>query len=175
MDRRSDRDLVGAVSQGDRTAYAILVKRHYGKVFLVSLGVLGRHVHDAEDVAQDAMLAGFEKIKQLRDGAQFGPWIARIARNMSVNFVRKRVAIERTLDRKAQRSTERNGSDNGLRQAIAGLPMELRLPLVMYYFDGQDVKSVAETLEISTSGVYAKLRTAIRELHEILTADGEQS
>lgn len=174
MDRRSDRDLVGAVSQGDRSAYAVLVKRHYGKVFLVCLGVLG-HLHDAEDVAQDVMLTGFEKIQQLRDEAQFGPWIARIARNMSINLVRRRAADERTLDRKTQGSTERVAPDDGLKQAIARLPMELRLPLVMYYFDGQDVKSVAETLEISTSGVYAKLRTAIRELHEILTADGEQS
>jgi len=44
---------------------------------------------------------------------------------------------------------------------------------VMYYFDGQDVGAVAEKLEISTSGVYLKLRTAIKELHDILTAQGE--
>ncbi len=173
MDRRSDRDLVGAVSQGDRSAYAVLVKRHYGKVFLVCLGVLG-HVHDAEDVAQDVMFAGFEKIRQLRDGAQFGPWMARIARNMSINFVRKKAAAERALDHEPPGSTTQRGLDDGLRRAVARLPMELRLPLVMYYFDGRDVKSVADTLAISTSGVYAKLRTAIRELHEILTADGEQ-
>jgi DNA-directed RNA polymerase specialized sigma subunit len=51
--------------------------------------------------------------------------------------------------------------------------MDLRLPLVMYYFDGRDVKSVAAQLAISPSGVYQKLRTAIQELHEILTAQGD--
>lgn len=80
-------------------AYAELVERHYSKVFLVCLGVLG-NVHDAEDVAQDAVIAGFEKIGQLRDGGQFGPWIARIARNLSVNFVRGTAVVEKTLDRK---------------------------------------------------------------------------
>ena len=56
---------------------------------------------------------------------------------------------------------------------MARLPGDLRLPLVMYYFDGQNVKTVAEKLEISTSGVYQKLRAAIKELHEVLTAQGD--
>jgi len=44
---------------------------------------------------------------------------------------------------------------------------------VMYYFDGQNVKAVARKLDISASGVYQKLRAALRELHEILTAQGD--
>jgi RNA polymerase sigma-70 factor (ECF subfamily) len=173
LDCHSDRNLVGVVCQGDRSAYAELVERHYAKVFLVCLGVLG-NVHDAEDVAQDAVIAGFEKIGQLRDGGQFGPWIARIARNLSVNFVRRKAVVEKTLDRKPPEPVEPAGPDDALQQAVARLPVDLRLPLVMYYFDGKDVKSVARTLDISTSGVYAKLKTAIGQLHEILTADGEQ-
>ena len=61
-----------------------------------------------------------------------------------------------------------------LQDAVARLPWDLRLVLVMYYYDGRSVKSVAETLDISTSGVYVKLRTALRELHETLTAEGEK-
>jgi len=100
LDRHSDTDLVGAVRQGDRSAYAELVRRHYGKVFVVCFAVLG-NVHDAEDVAQDAMIAGLQKLRQLRDGGQFGPWIAQIARNLSINLVRKKTAAERALNRKA--------------------------------------------------------------------------
>jgi len=173
LDRHSDTDLVRAVRQGDRSAYAELVERHYAKVFLVCLAVLGS-VHDAEDVAQDAMIAGLQKLYQLRDAGQFGPWIAQIARNLSINLVRKKAAVERALNRKPTEPVEPAGPDDTLRRAVARLPMELRLPLVMYYFDGKDVKSVARTLDISTSGVYLKLKTAIRQLHQILTADGEQ-
>jgi hypothetical protein len=43
----------------------------------------------------------------------------------------------------------------------------------MYYFDRQSVKAVAERLNMSTSGVYLKLRTAIGQLHEILVKQGE--
>jgi RNA polymerase sigma-70 factor (ECF subfamily) len=173
LDEHGDKDLVLASSRGDRTAYAGLVCRHYHHVFLVCLGVLG-NVHDAEDVAQDAMLKGFERIRQLREGAQFGGWVVAIARNLSINELRKRKAAEKAFD--ADRLLRRPLAESGhedLQQAVARLPWDLRLPLVMYYFDGQDVKAVAERLDISTSGVYLKLRTAIKELHDILTMQGD--
>jgi DNA-directed RNA polymerase specialized sigma24 family protein len=48
------------------------------------------------------------------------------------------------------------------------LPMEMRLPLVLYYFDGRSVQKVAESLNMSTSAVYSKLRISIKELHKLL-------
>ena len=174
MEPRSDTELVWAVCHGDKSAYAVLVRRHYSHVFMTCFGVLG-NVHDAEDTAQDAMIAGYEKIRQLRDPSQFGRWIVKIARNLSINFVRKRIVAEKALDRKRTEPVSTTRGDDRLQQAVAQLPRDLRTPLVMYYFDGRSVKTVAEKLDISTSGVYLKLRTAIRELHDILTVSGDES
>ncbi|HNS22876.1 MAG TPA: sigma-70 family RNA polymerase sigma factor [Sedimentisphaerales bacterium] len=173
MDERSDRDLVTASCGGDRTAYAGLVRRHYDHVFVVCLGVLGS-IHDAEDVAQDAMLKGFEQIRQLRDGAQFASWVVAIGRNLSINQLRKRKVADKTFH--GERPTEQVAPGSGhedLERAVARLPQDLRAPLVMYYFDGQDVKTVAQRLEVSPSGVYLKLRTAVRRLHKMLTVRGD--
>jgi RNA polymerase sigma-70 factor (ECF subfamily) len=173
LDERSDKELAWASHQGDRTAYAVLVQRHYKPVFLVCLGVLG-NIHDAEDIAQDAMIKGFECVRQLREGSQFGGWIVAIARNLSINLLRKRkTAAKAPVPESLSESQQAESSHEGLQRAVARLPWDLRLPLVMYYYDGQDVKMVAERLAISTSGVYLKLRTAIKELHEILTAQGD--
>jgi len=172
LDERSDRDLVIASCGGDRTAYAELVRRHYDHVFLVCLGVLS-NVHDAEDVAQDTMIRGFEQIRQLRDADQFGGWIVAIARNLSINQLRRRKSAERVFESGPPEYPEGESGDEDLQRAVARLPWDLRLPLVMYYFDGQDVKTVARRLEISTSGVYLKLRTAIKQLHEMLTEQGD--
>ena len=173
MDERSDKDLVAASCGGDRAAYAVLVRRHHHPVLLVCLGILG-NVQDAEDIAQDTMIKGFERVRQLRDGSQFAGWIVAIARNLSFNLLRKRKVMREAHDAGRPLRPSRVESDfEPLERAVDRLPLELRLPLVMYYFDGQDVRTVARRLDISTSGVYAKLRAAIKELHEILTTQGE--
>jgi RNA polymerase sigma-70 factor, ECF subfamily len=161
-----------AVCRGDRAAYAPLVRRHYKHVLLVCVGVLG-NVHDAEDVAQDVMIKGLEKIRQLKEPDQFGHWVVKIARNLSINFLRRKGATDRMAERATLNSPPEDRSGEDLQAAVARLPLDLRLPLVMYYFDGRSVKTVAEKLNVSTSGVYSRLRTAIQELHTILTKPGE--
>ena len=77
MNTRLDESVVRACRQGDNAAYAVLIKRHYRHVFALCLGMLG-NVHDAEDVAQEAMLRGFLKIKKLNKAEQFETWILRV-------------------------------------------------------------------------------------------------
>lgn len=172
MDERSDKNLVVACRTGDKKAYAVLVKKYYRQVFLVCMGILG-NVHDTEDIAQDAMLKGFVEINKLRDGSQFYPWIMRIAKNMCINTVRRRIHLRKALEEKAMQPNQIVMQNDNLEQAMENLPKEFRLPLVMYYFDGQSVKTVAERLNMSTSGVYLKLRTATQQLHELLVKQGD--
>ena len=172
MDERSDERLVRAAQSADRSAYAALVDRHYKDVFLVCLGVLA-DTHDAEDIAQDAMLRGFERIRTLRDGSQFGPWITRVAKNLCINLLRRRQCGRKALTEQAPQQAPRPTHDDTLQHAIGRLPEKMRLPLVMYYFDGRDVKAVADKLGLSASAVYLRLRTAIRQLHELMSEQGE--
>jgi len=53
-----------------------------------------------------------------------------------------------------------------LKEAIGALPVELRLPLVLYYFDGKSVREVAQSLGISPATVCERLKQARRDLHE---------
>ncbi|MHC4529510.1 MAG: RNA polymerase sigma factor, partial [Planctomycetota bacterium] len=82
MNDLSDDILVAACRRGDKSAYAVLVRRYYRYVYAVCLGVVG-NMHDAEDMAQDAMLKGFVKIDKLKRTEQFDQWVLRIARNLS--------------------------------------------------------------------------------------------
>jgi RNA polymerase sigma-70 factor (ECF subfamily) len=163
----TDTELVAASCRGDKQAYTELIKRHYRAIFVTCFGMLG-DVHDAEDIAQDALFKGLTEIAALRDGSQFGAWITRIARNASINLLRKKHYMEKTKEQ-LEGSIGREATQNiALHQAIQRLPQEIRLPLVMYYFDGQSVQKVAERLDISVSNVYQKLRTALKQLHNLL-------
>ena len=172
LDSRCDEKLVEASQAGDKNAYASLVKAYYRYVFLVCLGMVG-NVHDAEDIAQDVMLKGFEQIRKLRDPGQFGSWIARISKNLCINFIRRKQRTGKALTEKAIRLNQTADENGRLHQAIEKLPQDVRLPLVMYYFDGESVRTVSQKLNISDSSVYQKLRTGIKQLHRLLAEQGE--
>ena len=53
------------------------------------LGMLG-NVDDAEDIAQEAMLKGLLNINKLDKAEQFESWILQIARNLCIDFLRRR-------------------------------------------------------------------------------------
>ena len=152
----------------------MLVDNYYKQIFLVCLGVVG-NLHDAEDIAQETILKGFMEISGLRKSTHFGPWIIKIARNLSVNFIRRRQRGRQIKEVTIKQPGKEQYPNDNLQQAIANLPMEIRLPLVMYYFDGQNVNKVAENLDMSTSAVYSKLREAIKELHKLLAGQGNEN
>jgi RNA polymerase sigma-70 factor (ECF subfamily) len=174
LDGRSDENLVMASRNGDKSAYAQLIRRHYKHVFIVCLGVTG-HVDDAEDITQEAMLTGFTKLKTLRNSSQFRPWIAKIAKNMSLNLARRNRRSQQIIRDKAISQVDAERQNKRLQHAIERLPLEIRQPLVMYYFDDRSVQSVADDLDISTSAVYSRLRSAIRELHRLLAGQGDEN
>jgi len=165
-----DENLVAACRNGDRTAYAVLAKRHYRHVFAVCLGVLG-NAHDAEDIAQEAMLKGFTRIRKLRNGSRFETWVLRIARNLCIDFLRRQKHIKAVPAQQPSRSIQTANENHDLQQAIQRLPQELRLPLVMYYFDNKNSKAIAKKLNISHSGVCQRIRTARKQLHKMLTEE----
>ena len=176
MDDRSNKDLVVACLAGDKNAYGLLVKRHYKLVFLTCLGFLG-NVYDAEDIAQETMLKGYMKLKTLKDASQFGPWLTRIAKNLCINLIRKTKNAKRFAEQtlaNIDRKTDEAGEYDHLQEAIEKLPKETRAPLVMYYFDGRSIETVADRLQMSSSTVYLRLRTDITELHTLLAKKGDE-
>lgn len=172
MNDRSDESLVVACRAEDRSAYELLIKRYYKRVFLVCLGILG-NVHDAEDIAQDAMLKAYVQIRMLRDGSQYGRWIVKIAKSVCINFIRRKKHAKKIVAEKARQANQSVTDNDNLQLAIEQLPKEIRLPLVMYYFDGRSVKTIAKTLGMSSSSIYLKLQTAVKELHNLLAGQGD--
>jgi RNA polymerase sigma-70 factor (ECF subfamily) len=164
---RLDESLVRACQQDDKAAYAELVERHYRHVFALCLGMLA-NLHDAEDVAQEAMFKGFLKIKKLDKAEQFETWILRIAKNICFDFLRRKKRTKNPAIEQLKQPQLHQNENHDLQQAIRRLPQELRVPLTMYYFDGKNAKTIAEKLDISHSGACYKIREARKQLHELL-------
>ena len=171
LETQTDEQLVRASCSGQRQAYAELVRRHSKRVFAVCLGLLGE-VHAAEDAAQDTLLKGFTMISKLRSGQRFAAWIATIARNTCVDIIRKRQRERAMLADKEEieQSLASPQAAPDLQAALGRLPEQYRVPLMLYYFNGQSAKSVAQTLDLSESIVCTRLSRARKQLRTYLAS-----
>ena len=172
MDGRLEKKLVASCRKGDASAYTGLVNAYCGRVFAICLGMLGNS-HDAEDIAQQALLKGFMDINQLRDSEQFGAWIGRIARNLCIDFIRRQKRKRTALFERTALPQSSSKEYPELEGALAKLPEEYRLALMLYYFDGRSTETIAETLAISQAAVHARLSRARKQLRKLLSDKGD--
>jgi RNA polymerase sigma factor (sigma-70 family) len=92
-----------------------------------------------------------------------------MARNLCIDFLRRKKRTRKSIAKASRPSGWETNDHNDLQQAIQRLPRELRVPLTMFYFDGKNAKTIAKKLNISHSGTCQKIRTARRQLHDLLT------
>lgn len=181
MKEWTERELVSRSRKGDKSAYTELVRAHSARVFAICLGLLGNR-GDAEDAAQQVFLKGYTEIRRFRDPEKFSAWIGSIARNWCLDVLRRRRRGQQAL---AERAAEQEAAGQEeqreypeLEAALAQLPEEDRLCLMLYYFDGRSAKSVAETFDISESAVHVRMSRARRKLRQLLggerTDNGKQ-
>ncbi len=173
MNDRSTGGQTAASEAADRMPHERLVRQHYDHVFAVCYGILV-NVHDAEDVTQETMLRGLAKAAGRMAPEEVRPWIIRVARNLCIDRLRRRKRRGPPVEPSSPPSRQDQNARQDLEQAIQRLPAELRILLLMYYFDGRSAKTIAEKLHISHSGVCQKLRTARRQLHDLLTERSQQ-
>lgn len=176
-----DAELVASARAGNRQAAAELIERHAAGVYAVCLGLLA-DPDRAQDASQDALLKAIERLGSLHEPAAFRGWLVTIARNLCRDYGKTRRRRQDLLDRQVGLAVAGDalpgmgaGSSNGdephrpdLRAALARLPENHRVPLLLYYFDGLDTARVGEALGISRTGAGARLCRARRALREIL-------
>jgi len=76
-----------AVAAGDQDAFARLYADYVRMVHAILLGRVPRR--DVDDLVQDVFLTAYTRIRELRDPAAFGGWIATIARNRATDHMRR--------------------------------------------------------------------------------------
>lgn len=76
-----DGDLVRLARAGDPAAFRLLVERHAGMA-RARAARLGAGPDDVADVVQEAFLAAFVALDQLRDPDRFGAWLGGIIANV---------------------------------------------------------------------------------------------
>ena len=85
----TDGELVEQVRAGDAAAFGELVERHRGAVFRAALAALDSEA-DAEEVAQDALVLAYRRLRQFRGDASVRTWMVAIAWRLALSRRRRR-------------------------------------------------------------------------------------
>ncbi|HEX5222385.1 MAG TPA: sigma-70 family RNA polymerase sigma factor [Verrucomicrobiae bacterium] len=160
----SDAELVRGARRGAKKAFVEIVARHQAMVCGVALGILGDFAA-SEDAGQEAFLTAWRKLHELREPERLRAWLAQIARNAALGQLRRTRGHESLDDALALPDESPLPDENAaseedaamVRASLAKLPETYRLPLVLFYREGQSVRTVAETLGVSEDAVKQRL------------------
>jgi RNA polymerase sigma-70 factor (ECF subfamily) len=155
-----DAALMRAHVAGDRAAFGELVRRHRDRLWAVALRTLGDR-EEAADAVQDALVSAFRAADRFRGDAAVTTWLHRIVVNACLDRARRRqsrptVALPEVET--AAVALPPTDSDTALtvRAALAKLPPEQRVPLILLDVQGYSVAEIAEILGVAEGTVKSR-------------------
>jgi RNA polymerase sigma factor (sigma-70 family) len=84
-----DLELVRRAQKGDLAAYDELIRRYQERIYATVYHMTSNH-EDANDLAQETFIKGFQALKSFKGDSSFYTWIYRIAVNKTINFLKQR-------------------------------------------------------------------------------------
>ena len=171
--------------QGNTDAFEPLVRRYQNAAFAVAMGFL-RDRSDAEDVVQDAFVAAYCKLSQLKDPAIFGSWLHRIVVNRCKEWSRrKKVSRLVRVDPSAEHirdeypvaaQNHQNYIESlELWDEVERLPEHYRRVVTLYYYTGFSLKEIAAFLNIPESTVKGRLYQSRVRLKNALSPQEQET
>ena len=174
---QTDERLIALIRRGNHHAFEALVARYQPRLLSFCRHMLGSK-EDAEDVLQEVFAAAFNAILSDERAINVRPWLYRIARNRSLNHLRRVQPIgvdsmdihfseqgTSTADKVHKREDFRM-----LIRDVQGLPETQRTALLLREIDALSYEQIAEAMETTVPSVKSLLVRARVSLAEAAEA-----
>jgi RNA polymerase sigma factor (sigma-70 family) len=174
---QSDEKLITLTRRGELAAFEALCSRYHARLLAFCRHMLGSR-EDAEDVLQEVFAAAFNAVMADSREINARPWLYRIARNRSLNHLRRASAIgvdsmdvhfadhgTSTSDRVLSRESFRE-----LLQDVGQLPETQRTALLLREIDALSYEQIAHAMETTVPSVKSLLVRARISLAEAAEA-----
>ena len=185
-DEQDQQDMV-RLAAGQDAALNELMARHGERVFCYLVRLLGNET-EADDLAQETFVRVFQNRTRFRPSAKFSTWLFTVATNLARDRLRWRrrhphVSVEadesepehglkQTLvssDPSPAENLEAAERTAAVREAVAELPEELRLPLVLAEYEEQSHAEIAAVMDCSPKAVEMRIYRARQQLRVSLS------
>jgi RNA polymerase sigma-70 factor (ECF subfamily) len=171
-----DTDLVIRAQRGDEQAFMSLALAIGDRLHAVSHRIL-RDIDLAEDATQQALLAIWRDLPQLRDPARFDAWSYRLL--VHACYAEGRRNRQWAPNLRILPADELAGPDamssvvdrDQLERGFRRLSIDHRAVVVLHHYLDMPLETVAETLDVPLGTVKSRLLHAMRGLRAALDAD----
>lgn len=175
-----ERELVEQAQRGDQEAFAALVGLTADRLYGIAYRIL-RDPCQAEDALQNALIAMWQRLPELRDPGRFEAWTYRMvvrasyreaeqARGLHARVTRLSLVTVGDCDGSLDRLAARDELDAAFRE----LSPEHRAVLVLRHYVGLPIAAIAESLEIPVGTAASRLHYAVRSLRAAFDADARR-
>lgn len=174
-ERDIDQVLVERAQRGDKQAFGLLVSKYQRRVFRL-LSRLIRDSAEVEDAAQEAFIKAYRALPNFRGDSAFYTWLYRIALNTAKNWLMTQRRRPVALSSMSADGEESDVVDPGLQdsatpeaalasrqvgeaidRAIAHLPEELSMAVVLREIEGLSYEEIAEAMQCPVGTVRSRL------------------
>jgi RNA polymerase sigma-70 factor (ECF subfamily) len=171
-----DRTLLRLHVNGDPDAFRELTGRHRHRLWSVAYRTLGEP-HEAEDAVQDALIKAHRSAPSFRGESSVSTWLHRIVVNASLDRVRRRRIHLLDDPETADRETARDDfaplhARMDVERALATLPEEQRLPIVLTDIEGMSLSDAAELLGIPLGTLKSRNSRGKAAMRKFLVGEG---
>ena len=178
-------ELVAKAKAGDQAAFEELY-RQTGAELYRSIRAMVHDEDTAWDIQQDTYLKAYQSLGKLSQNEAFLPWLRRIAVNITVSQMRKRLAIafsdlsdedddvpdqpDLRIDTQPELALDQKETSRLVQQILAELPKTQHLVLGMRYYDDLSVNEIAELLHLSPNTIRVHLLRARKHVETSVRA-----
>ena len=163
---------------GDVGTWEEIVEQHSARVFRLAYRLTGNQ-HDAEDLTQEVFIRVFRSLDSFKPGS-FEGWIHRITTNLFLDRVRRKskFRFDRFGDGAEERLTAADPSpervwsdatlDADVEAALASLPDEFRVAVVLCDIEGLSYEEIADVLGVKLGTVRSRIHRGRKQVRVAL-------
>jgi len=168
-----DETLARAAASGDRSAFALLLQRHYDRIFGLAYRLTGSRA-EAQDLAQDICAALPAKLQGWRGQARFTTWLYRVTVNAAHDLRRRHATRAKAasgwgdweMARQDEIAAEAQALD-WLTTAMQSLPPELRDTVALVLGEELTQSQAGEILGVSEGTVAWRMAQVKKRLRAL--------
>lgn len=180
----NDSELISQILNGNMNAFTFLVNR-YQKLVVHITGRLIQRQDELEDVCQEVFLKVYQNLGKYRNECKLSTWIATIAYNTSINYLRKfkkgdevnpdDSAAMRNLTEYRSENYEQTDLHRYIREQIELLPVQYRTVLTLFHleeFSYQEIEQVTGMPEGTIKSYLFRAKALLKEKLKFVVDEG---